>query len=129
MLDRLAFRAAALAVALLAAGAPGTAQDYAVASPLDDLEGLARVIGGAHKIRQLCDSNDQTWRDQMLALIDIEALGDDRRQRGMIDAFNDGFRIQERQHSRCNADARRAESELATEGRRLAEALRDRYLN
>ena len=65
----------------------------------------------------------------MLALIEMEAGSDDRRQRLLIDAFNAGFRRQEEQRLRCGAEARAAESELAEQGRRLAEQLRDRYLN
>lgn len=114
---------------MLAAGLPAAAQDYQIVSPIQDLERLAEIIGGAHQIRQLCDSDDQIWRQQMLALIELEAAGDDRRQRRLIDAFNDGFRDQERRQRRCNAEARRAEAELADQGRRLAEDLRDRYLN
>ena len=113
---------------MVAATAPAQAQSQIV-SPIDDVARVAHVIGEAHKIRQLCNPNDQIWREQMLALIDLEAAGDDRRQRRLVEAFNDGFRAQERVHSRCNADARQAEAELADEGRRLAEALRDRYLN
>jgi len=117
-----------LAAALLN-WAAAAAQDEPVVSPIGDVEHLAEIIGGAHQIRQMCDSNDQTWRREMLALIDLEAKDDDRRQRRLIDAFNTGFRQQERIRQRCDSDARRAESELAAEGRRLAEQLRDRYLN
>ncbi len=122
-----ALLAAALGVAA-PLGAPATAQDE-LRSPIADLRELAEVIGAAHQLRQICDSGDFTWRQEMLDLIDVEARNDDGRQREMIDAFNAGFRNQERQRLGCDAAARRAESELAEEGRRLAEALRDRYLN
>ncbi len=115
------------AAALLSCSSMAAAQDDVV-TPIGELERLAEIIGGAHQIRQLCDRGDQVWREQMLALIEIEARDDDRRQRRLIDAFNAGFRAQEQQRGRCNAEARRAESELAAEGRRLAEDLRDRYL-
>jgi uncharacterized protein (TIGR02301 family) len=108
--------------------APAVAQDDIV-SPITEVERMAEIIGGVHQLRQLCDSRDQEWREQMLALIDLEAQDDDRRQRRMIDAFNAGFRRQEQQRLRCGAESRRVESELAAEGRRLAEQLRDRYLN
>lgn len=116
--------AAALALACHPAGAQSD-----VVSPLEEVRELARVIGAAHQVRQVCDSSDFTWREQMLALIELEARGDDSRQRQMIDAFNAGFRDQEQARLSCGAEATRAESELADEGRRLAEALRDRYLN
>jgi uncharacterized protein (TIGR02301 family) len=121
------FLAAALTAPLLCA-TPAPAQEDIV-TPINDLEDLARVIGGAHQLRQLCDGTDQVWRDQMLALIAIEAKDDDRRERQLIDAFNAGFRAQQQQRLRCNADARQAEAQLAAEGRRLAEDLRDRYLH
>jgi len=106
------------AVAVLARLAPGCA-----------VEELAALIGGAHYLRITCDRDDFTWREQMLALVEIEVEGDDRRQRRLVSAFNDGYRTQENLHARCNAETRRAEAELAAEGKRLAETLRDRYLN
>jgi uncharacterized protein (TIGR02301 family) len=124
----LALAALAPSAAALTAAAPAQAQDD-LFSPIGDLERLAAMIGAAHQLRQLCDGGDFTWREQMLSLIRLEARNDDRRERRLIDAFNDGFRRQERQRLGCGADSRRAESQLADEGRRLAEALRDRYLN
>ncbi|MGD2132803.1 MAG: TIGR02301 family protein [Maricaulaceae bacterium] len=126
-----AIAAAPLAAALLAVG-PARAQDYEeyrVVSPIDVVAPVARVLGGAHHLRRLCDRDDYTWREQMEALIALEAEGDDRRSRRLIDAFNDGYREQERLYSRCNAEARRAEIELAADGKRLAEAIQDRYLH
>lgn len=120
--------AAALALAAPAAG-PAAAQDDVIVSPLSQVEELASLIGGAHYLRITCDREDQSWREQMLQLIEIEVQGDDRRQRRLVSAFNDGYRAQERLHTRCNAETRRAETELAAEGKRLAESLRDRYLN
>jgi uncharacterized protein (TIGR02301 family) len=128
MASILSARLAALAALVLAGGSPSVAQDDIV-SPIVDVEQLAEVIGGAHQLRQLCDRSDQQWREQMLAMIELEAQGDDRRQRRMIDAFNAGFRRQEQLRLACGAESRRVESELAAEGRRLAEQLQDRYLN
>jgi uncharacterized protein (TIGR02301 family) len=119
---------AVLAAALACAAAPALAQDDIV-SPIVEIEQLAEVIGGAHQLRQLCDGSDQQWREQMLALIELEAQGDDRRQRRLIDAFNAGFRRQEQLRLPCGAESRRVESELAAQGRLLAEQLEDRYLN
>lgn len=119
--------AAALAAAICCVEVAPAQSD--IVSPVEELERLARVIGAAHQLRQVCDGSDFTWRQEMLDLIDLEAQGDNGRQRRLIDAFNAGFRDQERERLSCGAEARRAESELADEGRRLAEALRDRYLN
>jgi len=116
-------------IATLLALAPARAQDERIVSPLGAVEELAALIGGAHYLRITCDRDDFTWREQMLALVDVEVEGDDRRQRRLVSAFNDGYRAQERLHARCNAETRRAEAELAAEGKRLAETLRDRYLN
>jgi uncharacterized protein (TIGR02301 family) len=123
---RLSAAAALAAAALCAPSAP--AQDDIV-SPIEELERLAQLIGAAHQLRQVCDTSDFTWRQEMLDLIELEARDDNGRQRRMIDAFNSGFRDQERERLSCGADARNAEAELADEGRRLAEGLRDRYLN
>lgn len=118
-----------LAWALAAVPAAAPAQDAATSSPMEAIEPLARLIGAAHQLRQQCDSSDFTWREQMLTLIDIEGQGNNRREQRLIDAFNAGFRDQERIRVACGAEASRAEAELAVEGRRLAEDLRDRYLN
>lgn len=113
--------------ACLLASAAGAQDD--IVTPIGDITPLAEIIGAAHQIRQQCGDGDQSWRDEMLALIDMEARNDDNRQRTLIDAFNAGFRQQEDERLGCGADARAAESALAEQGRRLAEELRDRYLN
>jgi uncharacterized protein (TIGR02301 family) len=117
---------AVVAAALLAGAA--SAQDD-VQTPIGDLQRLAGLIGAAHQIAQLCDSNNQAWREQMLSLINVEARGDDAREHVLIEAFNAGFRDSEKKRRRCDAEARQAQADLAAEGRRLAESLRDRYLH
>ncbi len=91
---------------------------------------MAELLGGVHYLRVTCvGRDDQSWRRMMVRLLDVEAPIEGRRRAALVQAFNDGYLAQERRYRSCDRSAREQESRLAAEGRRLAEALRDRYLN
>jgi uncharacterized protein (TIGR02301 family) len=85
---------------------------------------LSRVLGGAHYLRILCRGRgDQTWRDAMTRLIDIEAPVPGGRRSAMAEAFNAGYRVEEERFPACSPEAAAVESALKAKGRRLSSAL------
>ncbi|MBU6371744.1 MAG: TIGR02301 family protein [Alphaproteobacteria bacterium] len=85
---------------------------------------LSRVLGGAHYIRILCvGRGDQTWREMMTRLIDLEAPVAGPQRSAMVDAFNAGYRSEEERFPSCSPEAQAVEAELKGKGRRLSAAL------
>jgi uncharacterized protein (TIGR02301 family) len=98
---------------------PATGRSYA-----ERVVELSRVLGGAHYIRVLCQGRgDQTWREAMTRLIDIEAPSAGAQRSAMVEAFNLGYRAEEERFPTCDAQAEAVETELKTKGRRLSAAL------
>lgn len=126
-------RVAALVVALTTAtlgwlAPPVSAQDADEISPLLEVEDLARVMGAIHYRRQSCTSaRDQAWRDQAMRLMELEAPVNDQRRQRLVAAFNEGYNFEQDARPTCAA-GRTAEIQLATEGKRLAERLLNRYV-
>ena len=118
------------AACLMGPGGARAQEGELVFTSIGDVARLAEIMGGAHYLRITCEgSADQTWRDQMKRLLDLEGMEDDGRRRRLIRAFNDGYRGAEDRHGSCTDRVRGAEGRLAAEGRRLAERLGDRYLD
>lgn len=117
--------AVAAAVALFAAPAQAQAERSQIApSYAERVVSLSRVLGGAHYIRVLCRGRgDQTWREAMTRLIDIEAPGAGAQRSAMVEAFNLGYRAEEERFPTCDAQAEAVEAELKVKGRRLSAAL------
>jgi uncharacterized protein (TIGR02301 family) len=110
-----------IAVCLLIAG-PALAQERSPADRQLLLE-LARTIGEAHAIRQVCEGpQDQFWRTRMLSLLEAEAPGFDLAER-LRSAFNTGFLERQYAHPACNRLAREAEAEVSARGQALARRL------
>ena len=85
---------------------------------------LSRVLGGAHYIRILCvGRGDQTWREMMSRLIDLEAPVAGAQRSAMVEAFNAGYRSEEERFPACSPEAQAVEAELKGKGRRLSAAL------
>lgn len=85
---------------------------------------LAYTLGQLHYLAFACESDDtQEWRNRMIELLELEApLSGNRRER-LIDAFNDGYRIEERARIRCGADAEAERRDLARRGAQMSQAL------
>jgi uncharacterized protein (TIGR02301 family) len=129
-------RALLFAAALAMFAAPALAQDpeqeepapprYA---PIEMLADLAETLGRAHAVRTLCNGDtDSTWRNYMLNLMSYEAPGGDRRA-SLTDAFNRGYRGQNRETSSCTSGMPAIEAGIARRGRELSEAIARIYLN
>lgn len=123
-----AFAFAALAVTAAHSGAQTPSPRPAAAATGASYESrvidLSRVLGGAHYLRILCRGRgDQTWRDAMTRLIDIEAPAPGGRRSAMADAFNAGYRAEEERFPACSPEAEAVESALKAKGRRLSAAL------
>jgi uncharacterized protein (TIGR02301 family) len=120
--------AASLAAALAAAVAPARAE--VAAAPFDgSLQRLAEILGALHYLRNLCGANEgQKWRNEMLAIIDAEAPGGDRRAR-MIASFNRGYRGYQQTYRTCTPAADLVIRRYLEEGSKLAREMTARYAN
>jgi len=130
------FVSAALAAALLATGAasaqqpPQTAPAPSAAGPdFNMVLELASTLGEAHAIRSICNGeSDQTWRNYMLGLMEIEA-GTPQRRSALSSAFNRGYRTQEKNVGGCSPAMTAVEAEIASRGRALSDQIAKSYLN
>lgn len=132
-------RSALLAAILAFAAAPALAQEQesdqpleeapATSAPINLLADLAEVLGRAHAVRTLCNGDqDSTWRSYMLNLMAYEAGSGDRRA-AMTDAFNRGYRGQNRETSTCTAGTPAIEAAIARRGRELSDEIARGYLH
>lgn len=121
---------AAAALALASLPAPAQAQEIPVGqAPIELVADLAEVLGRAHAVRTICNGdNDSTWRNYMLNLMAIEAPSGSRRA-ALTDAFNRGYRGQNRETSACNDQMPRIEAGIARRGRELSDQIARSYLN
>lgn len=110
---------------------PAQAQEPAPATGprLEMLVDLAETLGEAHAIRALCNGDsDQTWRNYMQNMLDIEASGGGQRRAALTGAFNRGYRTQSGRRKTCTADLKQVEARIAAHGEALAAAIARSYL-
>ncbi len=97
-------------------------------APIEMVADLAEVLGRAHAVRTLCNGdNDSTWRNYMLNLMAIEAPAGSRRA-SLTDAFNRGYRGQNRDTPACNDQMPRIEAGIARRGREISDQIARSYL-
>jgi uncharacterized protein (TIGR02301 family) len=127
-------RALLLAAMLVVSAAPALAQEPEPAAappreaPLEMVAELAEVLGRAHAIRTLCNGDqDSTWRNYMLNLMAYEGGGG--RRATLTDAFNRGYRGQNRDTGTCTSSMTALEAGIARRGRELSDAIARSYLN
>jgi uncharacterized protein (TIGR02301 family) len=109
---------------------PGEPEDPVIQreAPIGLLSELAEVLGRAHAVRTLCNGDqDSTWRNYMLNLITYEGGGP--RRAALTDAFNRGYRGQNRETSSCTPGMTAVEAGIARRGRELSDAIARGYLN
>ncbi|MFZ4686602.1 MAG: TIGR02301 family protein [Hyphomonadaceae bacterium] len=129
-------RALAFATTLCLFATPAFAQDPEVeepapprSAPIALVTELAEMLGRAHAVRTLCNGDtDSTWRNYMLNLMSYEAPAGERRA-SLTDAFNRGYRGQNRETSTCAAGMPAIEAGIARRGRELSDAIARTYLN
>ena len=120
--------AAFLAASLLSAAAQETPPPFREA-PIDILVDLAETLGEAHAIRSLCNGDeDQTWRNYMFSMLNMEGPTGSPRRSAMTSAFNRGFRTQSSRNRSCTPDLPGLEAQIAARGRMLAESVAASYL-
>jgi uncharacterized protein (TIGR02301 family) len=127
-------RALLLAAMLVVPAVPALAQEPEPAAappreaPLEMVAELAEVLGRAHAIRTLCNGDqDSTWRNYMLNLMAYEGGGG--RRATLTDAFNRGYRGQNRDTGTCTSSMTALEAGIARRGRELSDAIARSYLN
>ena len=103
---------------------PPRTQDF-----MRDMVSLSSTLGRVHAIRVACNGrDDQYWRDQMVAFLDLEAPGRSSLRQSMTSAFNDAYQREIQLRTACDAGARDAEAVYAAEGKRLSDKLASHYL-
>ena len=119
------------AALLLASPLPASAQEATGKSaPIDVLSDLAETLGQAHAIRSLCNGDDdQTWRNYMFTMLNMEGPSGSPRRASMTSAFNRGFRTQQGSTKACTPDMPKLEAQIAARGRALAETAANSYLH
>jgi uncharacterized protein (TIGR02301 family) len=114
-----------MTAALLAATAPARAVD----APYDkDLMRLAELLGSLHYLRNLCGETQNTWREQMEALLGVEDPEPARRAR-FVASFNRGYRTFDSIYTTCTASAVEAIARYMREGETLTKEIAGKYGN
>lgn len=130
-MSRRRLQAAVLAVAIAAAG-PAAAQQILSVDPEpppyeQQLLRLSEILGAIHYLRFLCGyDEEETWRDQMAALVDAEEPDGLRRAR-MIDRFNRGYESFRSVYRDCTPAANESAGRYLNEGARVAADITARY--
>lgn len=127
---RMSLRTLGVIACLLALPMPAAAQEPPIReAPLGILVDLSETLGEAHAIRSLCNGDqDQTWRDYMFRMLNMEGPSGSPRRSAMTSAFNRGFRNQSSRNTACTPDLPRLEAQIAARGRALAESVASSYL-
>lgn len=91
---------------------------------------LAYTLGELHYLAFACEGMDaQEWRTHMLELLEMEAPNRGRRRDRLIEAFNDGYRVQQRYRPVCGPEVEAERRALAHRGRDLSEMMRAAYFD
>lgn len=109
-------------------------REQAPAEPSVDVERilpyLAYTLGELHYLDYACSGNEaQVWREQMIALLAMEASESRGRRDQLIDSFNEGYRVQQRFRAVCGPQVEAERRALAHRGRDLSELMRSAYFD
>lgn len=121
--------AALLAGLVLASPRPALAQATQGGAPPYEAEllHLAEILGALHYLRPLCGAAEATrWRDEMQAMLDIEAPSGDRRGQ-FTSAFNTGYESYRQVYRVCTPSAELASQRYLETGAKLARDVATRY--
>ncbi|MBO0345504.1 TIGR02301 family protein [Roseibium sp. CAU 1637] len=93
----------------------------------DELMRLAEVMGALHSLQPMCGPDEApTWRDRMIALLDVETEPGNRRRR-YIEHFNQGYRGFSSTYRTCTPAARLAMKQYVSEGQTLIRNVTGRF--
>jgi uncharacterized protein (TIGR02301 family) len=91
---------------------------------------LAYTLGELHYLASACEGLEaQEWRGQMIELLSMETPNQGRQRDRLIEAFNDGYRVQQRYRPVCGAEVDAERRALALRGRDLSEMMRASYFD
>lgn len=91
---------------------------------------LAYTLGQLHYLAYACGGNDdQEWRNRMIELLQLEAPISGYRRERLIDAFNDGYQVEQQARIRCGAEAEAERRNLARRGQQMSQALLNEVLD
>jgi uncharacterized protein (TIGR02301 family) len=91
---------------------------------------LAYTLGQLHYLAYACEGSDaQHWRARMIELLQLEAPISGYRRERLIDAFNDGYQVEQRSRVRCGAEAEAQRRNLARRGAQMSQALLNEVLD
>jgi uncharacterized protein (TIGR02301 family) len=91
---------------------------------------LAYTLGQLHYLAYACEGEEaQQWRARMIELLQLEAPMTGFRRERLIDAFNDGYQVEQRARIRCGAEAEVERRTLARRGAQMSEALLNEVLD
>ena len=91
---------------------------------------LAYTMGQLHYLDYACGGNDQQdWRNRMIELLQLEAPISGYRRERLIDAFNDGYQVEQQARIRCGAEAEAERRTLSRRGAQMSRALLNEVLD
>lgn len=116
------------AAALAAREAAETRVENDMVTMSNLVEALSKNLGQLHYLRTLCfGQNDQTWREQTAAMMDVEAPNDQARRRQLIRAFNAGYFEEKDRFATCTKNVSVDAAALSENARNIASMLGDPY--
>ncbi len=119
------FRRAVMALAVIAALAPGAA--LAIDPPYQgQMERLAEIMGSLYFLTPLCSASKDDWRQEVADLIALDQPDEDRQQR-LYGAFNGGYTAYSRLYRECTDSASEAMTRLLVEAEKTARDIHSRY--
>ncbi|MDF1681365.1 TIGR02301 family protein [Ponticaulis sp.] len=120
----LRYASVAVALSISAVGASNGQEFRTTRQYQSTLTDLSRVLGQIHAMRVVCNgTDDQTWREYMLNMLDVEAPSSGYLRSRLIDTFNRAYLDTQRDVSGCDASTTERETELFARGRTLSENL------
>ena len=115
-------RSAIIAAAIVALAATAALAQDRTPDQKKQMLDLAYVLGEAHGLKQACAPEDQTWRERMQRMLEVEAPDADFEAQ-LTTRFNDGFSARHAQFPKCDPKAGKLEAKIAAQGQTLAKAL------
>jgi uncharacterized protein (TIGR02301 family) len=99
-------------------------------APYDDrLLRMAEILGSVHYLRNLCNGQEEEWRQMMAQLLTEETKNEPKRAAMLTAGFNRGYRAFAATYTKCTPQAITAEESYRAEGATLATEITARFGN